>query len=111
MADLFKKKEESKKYSRRKEIMLTEEQYQQIEYSAKIRNLDISEFMRRTALGRKADVKFDQKIVLTLHQLVMAIRDLYEISEGNKTPIPAAELELLRKLINDSGAAILRISK
>jgi hypothetical protein len=111
MSDLFKKKEEHEKRSHARLIRFTGKELEQIQENASIRNLDFSEYMRRTALGRKADVRFDQKIVLTLSQLVQEIRSLYAISVENKTPLPPDVLESLRSLIIDSGDAILRISK
>lgn len=111
MSDLFKKKEEHEKRSHVRQIRFTKKELEQIQENASIRNLDFSEYMRRTALGRKADVRFDQQIVLTLSQLVQEIRRLYKISEENKTPLPPDALESLGTLIDDSGNAIQKISK
>jgi hypothetical protein len=111
MSELFKKKEEHEKRSKSRLIRFTAIELEQIQEKASIRNLEFSEYMRRTALGRKADVRFDQKIVLTLYQLVQEIRRLYKISLENKTPLPPDVVESLRILIVDAGNAIQKISK
>ncbi|MFI4939884.1 MAG: plasmid mobilization protein, partial [Burkholderiales bacterium] len=38
------------------------------------RNLNVCEFMRRAALGRRADVRFETEIVLQLKGIVQTIR-------------------------------------
>jgi transcriptional antiterminator Rof (Rho-off) len=111
MSDLFKKKANEDLRTKRKEVLFTEQEFAQVVEEAEIRILDVNEYIRRRALGKKADVRFDQIIVLTLHQLVQEIRRLYKITEENKTPLPPEVLEALGGLIDESGNAIQRISK
>lgn len=111
MSVLFKKKNLEDMRNCRLPILFTKSELEQVSNSAEIRNLDKSEFVRRAALGRKADVKFDQKIVLTLHQLVQEIRKLYQVCENNNAGLPPDTREPLRQLIIDAGNAMQRISK
>lgn len=74
MAKLFQALPPEKKLSTRLEIKLTEADAEVIRASAKARNLSVSEFMRRAAMGRRADVVFETEIVLALRDVVMVIR-------------------------------------
>ncbi|AMR80271.1 hypothetical protein A2G96_09580 [Cupriavidus nantongensis] len=70
--------------------------------------MDESEFIRRAALGRKADVDFETEIVLALSDITRAVRALHaDMVERGITP-PEAEL---LPLILEARAAMLRISK
>ena len=47
-----------------------------IKVSAQNRNMNVSEFMRRAGLGRKADVRYEHNIILELRQIIREIRCL-----------------------------------
>lgn len=74
MDKLFKKLPADKKKSIRYEIRLTEIEAEEIRASALARNLSVADFMRRAALARRADNKFETEIVLALRDVVMVIR-------------------------------------
>jgi uncharacterized protein (DUF1778 family) len=78
MAKLFQKKAISEVRSIRYPIHLTAAEAETIRHSASIRNMSVAEFMRRAALGRKADVDYDTKIVLQLSDVVRAIRAIHK---------------------------------
>ena len=74
----FKKKVCTELRSIRYPILLTQEEAETIRHSASIRNMSVAEFMRRAALGRKADVDYDTKIVLQLSDVVRSIRAIHK---------------------------------
>lgn len=76
MAKLFKTKDPSELRVVRVLIRLTKKEDQQIRHSASIRQMDVSEFIRRTALGRPANVDYETEIVVALVGLRMAINEL-----------------------------------
>lgn len=104
----FKKKDDSERRKIRKVFRVTEEEDQQISKSASVRQLDESEFMRRAALGRRADVDYDTEIVLALSGITRAVRGMHAgmVERGIAPP----ETEML-SLIRDARSAIQRISK
>jgi uncharacterized protein (DUF1778 family) len=69
-------------------LRLTEKDKATIRHSASIRNLSMSEFLRRAGLGRRADVKFETEIVLALSAHTRAIREMYAgmVERGFKPP-------------------------
>jgi hypothetical protein len=108
MSKLFKKIPASEKRRIRYEIMLSEVEAVEIRKSASIRNLSVAEFMRRTALGKRADVRFDTEIVLSLRAIVQAIRQLHSTFTLEGQTI----LEIsLGQLIDEAMVAMKRISK
>lgn len=74
MSKLFKVKPAEKKHTGRIDIKLFASDVEIIRASAKARNLSVSEFIRRAAMGRRADVVFETEIVLALRDVVMVIR-------------------------------------
>ena len=108
MTKLFQKKDASDLRSVKRLICLTEKEDEKIRHAASIRQMAISEFMRRAALGRKADVHYETEIVLALSDITRAIRGFHAaLVERGITPPE----EVLRPVILDARAAILRISK
>lgn len=99
---------DSEKRLIRYEILLSEKEANDIRSFARIRNLSVAEYMRRTAMGRRADVRFETEIVLSLREVIQSIRQLHAtfITEG--VVPPRHELGLL---IDEALAAMLRISK
>ena len=108
MTKLFKKKDESERRSARYQINLNEAEVTEIRHLAKIRQMGVAEFMRRAALGRKADVDYETEIVLALIGITKAIRGLHKGMVEQGFPPPE---ELLLPVILDARAAMLRISK
>lgn len=96
MSKLFKKMPiEAKKISRL-EIRLTAIDAATINASAEMRNLSMSDFMRRAALGRRADVHFETEIVVALREVAQAIQAMHAAFVKQGAPPPEAKIaELL----------------
>jgi hypothetical protein len=108
MSELFKKKEEADKRTTRKEIRFTAREWVKVENHARIRRLDPTEFMRRSALSRRADVKIETQIILALHFVVQELRSLNKgLVAGGGNPVAEEMLALIR----EAGAAMKRIEK
>lgn len=82
MSELFKRKPLELKRTVRREVRLTVQEDEAIQESAKNRQLDFSEFMRRAALGRRADVNFDVELVLTMRELSRTINSIGKLHEA-----------------------------
>ena len=76
MAKLFEKKNPEDLRNKRVITYVNPEEYAQIRTAASIRQLDVGEFMRRAALGRRADVDYETEIVLALIDLTRSVREL-----------------------------------
>ncbi len=104
----FQKKPDAQKRTVQTLVRWTEDEVQKVRHSASIRQMDVAEFIRRAALGRKADVDFETEIVLALSDITRAVREMHAaMVERGITP-PEAEL---LPLILEARAAMLRISK
>ncbi len=108
MSRLFKKISDSEKKLVRIEIRLSTKNAEAIRASAFLRNLTVADFMRRAALGRRADVGFEVEIVLTLRDVVQSIRHLHSDLTVRGIPFPKDEWG---KLVDEALAAMIRISK
>lgn len=109
MIKLFTKIPAETKRSLRYEVRLTASEAEKICTSAKIRNLSVAEFIRRTSLGRRADVSYDTEIVLALRDVTQAIRRMHaDLVDRNMLP---EEIEEWRPVIEQATAAMVRISK
>jgi len=108
MTKLFKTKAEADSKPARYQIRLGVKDDETIRRSAKIRQMTVSEFIRRAALGRRADVDYETEIVLALSDITRAIRAFHAAMVERGIAPPE---ELLRPVILDARAAILRISK
>jgi hypothetical protein len=89
-------------------VRISQIENDQIRYSASIRNLSVAEFMRRAALGRKADVRYETEIVLQLSEVTRVLRGLHRemIAKGMSPP------EAIWTPVMDAAlAAMIRISK
>lgn len=108
MNKLFKKIPASEKRSIRYEILLSQIEANEIRTSAHARNLSVADFMRRAALGKRADLRFDTEIVLSLRAVVQTIRQLNStiITEGIIPPS-----EVFGQLIDEALASMKKISK
>ncbi|WP_247391718.1 plasmid mobilization protein [Ralstonia pseudosolanacearum] len=104
----FQKKPDAEKRTVPTLIRWTEDEVQKVRHSASIRQMDVAEFIRRAALGRKADVDFETEIVLALSDITRSVRALHAAMVERGIVPPEADL---LPLILDARAAILRISK
>lgn len=106
MSKLFKKMPiEAKKISRL-EIRLTAIDAATINASAEMRNLSMSDFMRRAALGRRADVHFETEIVISLREVAQSIQALH--ATFVKQCIPPPE-EKIAELLDTARDAMLQL--
>ena len=109
MTKLFKTKPAHEKRIIRYPILLTEQEAETIRHAALIRNLSVADFIRRAALGRKADVKFETQIVLALCSLVNEIKNMHAgIAKNMKLP---AEFVEWRVVIRAAQEAIAKINE
>jgi hypothetical protein len=104
----FQKKPDAEKRTVPTLIRWTEDEAQKVRHSASIRQMDVAEFIRRAALGRKADVDFETEIVLALSDITRSVRALHAAMVERGIAPPEADL---LPLILDARAAMLRISK
>lgn len=104
----FKKLPEEKKRSVRVPIMFTQKEIETVRDSAKIRCLFVADFVRRAALGRKADVRYEHQIILELRVVVDAIRKIHAEYVAQGIEPPEHELKVV---IQEAVQAMLRISK
>lgn len=108
MKKLFVRKSDDEKRTKRTPILWTDNEHLKVTNSAKIRNLEFSEFVRRASLGRKADVDFDTQTVLALHHVVQEIRRFRKDFLGIGLAPPDKELLLV---LDQAGEAFSRIQK
>lgn len=106
MSDLFKKKPLGQRRMIRYEILLSQGEAEEIRSLARIRNLSMADYMRRAALGRRADTRFETETVLALREVVQSIRQLCA-AQAKERISPSDELGTL---IDKALAAMLRIS-
>lgn len=108
MAKLFQTVPDEVRKSKTILLRLTVKDAATINTSAKARNLSVTEFIRRAALGRKADLRYETEIVLALREYAQTIRDIHAAMVNQGIPPPEAEW---RPAIQQAIAAMLRISK
>lgn len=96
-------------------VLVNAHEKRQIEEAAQIRSLDTSEWVRRAALGRKADIRYDTQIVLSIAQLVQTIRTVNEtfqtLEQIQDDPALKELLIIMRDTVAQAKAALLRIEK
>lgn len=107
MEMLFKKKPEDQRRTSRIPVRVTMAEREKIVEAARIRALDVSEFMRRAALGRKADVKIAYDIIHELRAVTKAIRELHAayLAIGETPPE-----DVLRPLMDEIVKAMKRVA-
>ncbi|APW48692.1 hypothetical protein RA876_19730 (plasmid) [Rhodoferax antarcticus] len=73
-----------------------------------MRRLDVTEYIRRAALGRKAEVDYEAVTMTSLMEVTNSIRELYSalVERG----IPPMKDDI-RPIVDHAIAAMLRISK
>jgi uncharacterized protein (DUF1778 family) len=108
MTTLFKKKDAADTGSVRRDLRLTREDDQLIREAAALRQLNVSEFIRRAALGRKADVRIEVDLILMLIEVVKDIRALHAAVVATGALPPE---EQWQPVISQAVAAMLRIEK
>jgi uncharacterized protein (DUF1778 family) len=108
MVKLFKKKDDAEKGTKRRELRLTTDEDRQICDAAALRQLNVSDFIRRAALGRKADVKIEVEIILMLIEVVKDIRALHSAVLATGALPPEAQWQ---PVIDQAVAAMLRVDK
>lgn len=84
------------------EIRLTAIDAATISASAEARNLTMSDFMRRAALGRRADVHFETEIVVALREVAQAIQAMHAAIVRKGTPPPETIIGELLDLARDA---------
>lgn len=105
---LFTQKSDAERRSFRSKVMLNAAEHAIIKHAAEIRNLSVSEYFRRSALGKRTDVRYEMEIVLQLIKIVQTIRDLHvDLVERGIEPTA----EGFRPVIDEAIAAMLRIEK
>ena len=108
MVKLFQKKDETSTRSVRRELRLTTEEDRQIREAAALRQIDVSDLIRRAALGRKADVRVEVEIILMLIEVVKEIRELHATVLATGALPPESQWQ---PVIDQAVAAMLRIEK
>jgi uncharacterized protein (DUF1778 family) len=104
---LFTQMPDGERKGGRMEVRVTKAEYDEIHHLARIRQMSVSDFMRRAALGRATNVDFETELVLGLSNSTRNIRELHKTFMETGTPPPE---DVLRAAIQDTRAAILRIS-
>lgn len=108
MVKLFQQKDETSTRSVRRELRLTKEEDRQIRDAAALRQIDVSDLIRRAALGRKADVRVEVEIILMLIEVVKEIRELHTAVLATGALPPEQQWQ---PVIDQAVAAMLRIEK
>jgi hypothetical protein len=105
---LFIKKADEEKANIPTLVKWTKADIEKVRAAAGLRKMSVNEFIRRAALGRKADVDIDTDIILSLSDLTRSIRAMHADMVGKQIRPPEAEM---LATINEARAAIQRISK
>lgn len=111
MTDLFKTKPATERKSIRYEIRLTAGDAEKISKAAKDRQLSVAEYMRRTALGRRADVNYEVDLVLALLQLNRAINSIGELHKQMIARGITPPVDDWRPVKNEIRQAVVRIAQ
>jgi uncharacterized protein (DUF1778 family) len=107
----FKRVSDQERRENRYEIRLNDMEEEAIQKKAAMRNLSVADYMRRCALGRRADVRYEVEIILLLNQLVQAIRSLHKDLADMLNKVDPVIILSLRTVIDEARKAILRIEK
>ena len=104
----FKKRPVEQIRAKKVAIAFLLEEYQRIVELARVRDLTVTEYIRRAALGRKADVTYENQIILELREVLEVIRLLHKMIRETGSPPPEAAMRLVFDHVID---AMLRIEK
>lgn len=108
MAKLIKPVSDENRKSVAYQVRLNQAEAIAIRRSALMRNLSVAEFIRRAALGRKADVRYETEIVLALREVTQAIRKMHaDFVEAKILPV---EFEEWRVVIKQATEAMGKVS-
>ena len=102
MSKLFKKIVAEERKSIRVECRLTVADAATISASAEMRNISVSDFMRRAALGRRADVHFETEIVISLREVAQSIQAMHAAYVRQGAPPPDTIIGELLDLARDA---------
>ncbi|MHA6829175.1 plasmid mobilization protein [Ralstonia pseudosolanacearum] len=108
MTKLFTTKDEAEKRSKRIVMRVTAAEELKIKRAAAVRQMDVSEFARRAALGRKADVDHETEAVLALSAITREVRAMHAAMLKHGITPPEADL---LPVILEARQAILRVSE
>lgn len=89
-------------------VRMSQADREEIRHLANIRQMSVSEFIRRAALGRKADVDYETETIFILSEVTKLMRELHAglVDHG----IAPSE-DAMRLVIHEAKAAMLRISR
>ncbi|MGS0741460.1 plasmid mobilization protein [Glaciimonas sp. GG7] len=104
---LFHKKSDNEKRTEIIRFRTTSEEKLKIYQQAAIRSLEPSEYIRRTALHRRADVRIELDMILALNGAVRALKELHAayLKSGLTPPLPS-----LQPILNSCENAIINLS-
>ena len=108
MKNLFKNIAEEDRKAKVIHVRVSFADAETITASAMARNLNVCDFMRRAALGRRAEVRFETEIVLQLRDLIKSIRLLHAALVDRGIPPPELAWGLV---VDEALSAMQRISK
>jgi hypothetical protein len=87
-------------------VMMNIIEHDEIKRLADIRNLTVSEYMRRTALGRKTDIDYESQIIIQLTRTVIALKDIHK--QHVDTGVPPPE-DIMLPVLQQAKKAILMV--
>lgn len=89
-------------------VRMSQTDREEIRHLANVRQMSVSEFIRRAALGRKADVDYETETILILREVTKHMRELHaDLVDHGIAPLEDA----MRVVIHEAKAAMLRISR
>lgn len=107
MAKLFKKVEESQRRDKTLRFRVSAKEEFDIQTQADLSKLDVSEYLRRVSLRRRADVHIEIDMIIALRGAVSEIRQLHATCLQQGLPPPEKEL---KKLLVKCENAIMSLS-
>ena len=112
MSKLFTKKAPEQLKSVEWTLRVTRKEAEAIRHAAQVRQMPVTEYIRRTALGRKADVDYQTEIILSLRDVIAEMRVTCGVILSEGKDITHAQLiEILKPIVSNAVDAIKRISK
>ena len=73
----FKPKSDEERRDQRLVVRVNQAEREYIKHAADVRALDMSTFVRRAAMGRKADLQYEYQIVYDLRDVVAALKAIH----------------------------------
>jgi hypothetical protein len=88
-------------------VRLTRDEKDQVLDAARMRALSPAEFARRALLGRKAELRVENEIILAIREVAGEVKKLHLVmTNGNLIPPE----EKMRQVLDEAIKAILRVS-